>query len=289
MSKYSINEAEYKAKVDELYNGEIEVVGHYKSLSQPILVKDKYGVLSLPLANQVLNNRPGIKAALNQTEYFMNQLREVHPEIAEQLTPASEYQRMKTKMLFQTRFGLVSAAPDALIHGHCPNVRSAVDRKDYMRNQLLYLYDNKYDFKILSTDRHIGRCILICPIHGEVEVDNDYIFEGCGCPKCNTNWEKSDTLYVVKLSNSEEIFYKLGITHLNQNGEPRRYRDYRKLGFKIEQLYLHTFDTYQECFDKELKLKQLIKPHLYQPKIWANNSSTECFGVELLEIIINNL
>ena len=41
MSKYSINEEEYKAKVDELYNGEIEVVGHYKSLTQPILVKDK--------------------------------------------------------------------------------------------------------------------------------------------------------------------------------------------------------------------------------------------------------
>ena len=90
-------------------------------------------------------------------------------------------------MLFQTKFGLVSVAPDALLHGHCPNVRSAVDRKDYMRNQLLYLYDNKYDFKILSTNRHVGKCILICPIHGEVEIDNDYVFEGCGCTKCNTN------------------------------------------------------------------------------------------------------
>lgn len=46
MSKYSINEAEYKVKVESLYNGEIEVVGRYISLSQPILVKDKYGVMS---------------------------------------------------------------------------------------------------------------------------------------------------------------------------------------------------------------------------------------------------
>ena len=43
MSKYSINEAEYKAKVESLYNGEIEVVSRFVSLTKPILVKDKYG------------------------------------------------------------------------------------------------------------------------------------------------------------------------------------------------------------------------------------------------------
>lgn len=168
-----LNEAEYKAKVESLYNGELEVVGHYKSLTQPILVKDKYGVMSIPSANHVLNNRPGIKAALNKTSYFMNQLKEVYPEIAEQITPASEYVKMKEKMLFTTMFGMVSISPDALIHGHCPNVRSAVNRKEYMRNQLLYLYDNKYDFEITSTKRHEGTCVLICPVHGKVEVDND--------------------------------------------------------------------------------------------------------------------
>ena len=187
MPRPGLNELEYKAKLNELYNGEIEVVGHYKSLSQPILLKDKYGVMQLPYANQALSYRPTIKAALNPTEYFMNQLREQQPEIAELVTPMSEYKTMKTKMLFQTKFGVISTYPDALIHGHKPTVRAAVDRKDYMRNQLLYLYDNKYDFEIQSTNRHDGKCILICPIHGRVEVDNDYIFEGCGCLKCNTD------------------------------------------------------------------------------------------------------
>ena len=289
MPRKGLNEAEFKAKVDSLYNGEIELAGRYVSLASPILVKDKYGIMSLPKASQVLNNRPTIKAALNPTEYFMNQLREVHPEIAKQIEPASEYKAMKQKMLFKTKFGLVSFAPDALIHGSVPSVRSAVDRKDYMRNQLLYLYDNKYDFKILSTNRHEGKCILICPEHGEVEIDNDYIFEGCGCLKCNTNWEKSDTLYVVKLTNSQESFYKLGITHLDNKGRPKRYKQYRKLGYEVEELYLHTFDSYQACFDKEFQLKQLIKPHLYQPKVWANDSSTECFDKDLLQIVIDSL
>lgn len=187
MGRPSLNEEQYKQKVKELYNGDFEVVGRYKSLTQPVLLKDKYGVISLKQANQIFNARPGIKSALNKTEYFMNQLREKYPENAKLLTPVSEYEAMKKKMLFNTKYGLVSCAPDTLMAGHKATVRCAVNRKDYMRKQLLELYGERYDFKILSTDRHEGKVKLICPIHGEVLIDNDYIFEGCGCIKCNTN------------------------------------------------------------------------------------------------------
>lgn len=63
--------------------------------------------------------------------------------------------------------GLVSVNPDNLIHGHIPTIRVAVNRKEYFKNQLLFLYDNKYDFEIDSIDRHKGRVTLICPIHGK--------------------------------------------------------------------------------------------------------------------------
>lgn len=283
------NEVEYKNEVESLYNGEIEVVGRYKSLSQPILVKDKYGVMSLPKASQVLVNRPGIKAALNQTEYFMNQLREAYPKIAEMVSPASEYKAMKKKMLFNTKYGLISINPDALIHGHEPTVRCAINRKDYMRNQLLEIYDNKYDFIIDSTDRHEGRIRLICPVHGEISIDSSHIFSGYGCPKCNESWKKSDHLYIIRMYSRFESFYKLGITCLNQKGEPRRFRDYKKLGYEIELLKLIKFNDYIVCHDKELKLKQLIKNNLYCPKNWPNKTSEECFTKDLLDIIIENL
>ena len=286
MKKYS--EVEFKNEVNRIYNGEIEVVGRYKSISQPILVKDRYGVMSLPKASQILLNKPGIKAALNPTEYFMNQLKEVYPEIAEEVRPASEYKTMKQKMLFDTKFGLVSINPDALIHGHKPNVRSAINRKEYMRNQLLYLYDNKYDFIIDSTDRHSGRIRLICPIHGEVSVDSCHIFSGCGCPKCNESMKKSDHLYVIRLFSNSETFYKLGITYLN-NDTPRRFKDYKKLGYQIEVLKLIKFDTYELCHEKEVKLKRLIRKNLYYPKNWPNSTSEECFTKDLLEIIIENI
>lgn len=287
MSKKGLNEVEYKQKVNDLYNGEIEVVGRYKNLSSPVLLKDKYGVVKIQ-ANFALISRPTIKSALNKTEYFMNQLKDKYPDIAKNLKPVSEYEAAKKNMLFETPYGIVSTTPDSLLSGHIPTVRRAVDRKQYMKNQLLLLYDNKYDFIIHSTDRHNGKCSLICPIHGEVLIDNDYIFSGCGCTECNKNWEKSDTLYIVQLSNEIETFYKVGITYI-KDGKPRRYTDYKKLGYKVVELYQHTYTSFEECREKEFKLKQLIKPYLYQPKVWSNESSTECFKENILNIVIENL
>ena len=155
----------------------------------PILCEDKYGVMQIKTARQLIHFRPSIKAALNKTEYFMNQLRDVYPDIAEKLSPASEYVKAQEKMLFNTKYGLVSITPDNLLHGHEPNIRSAINRKDYFKNQLLFLYDNKYDFEIESTDRHKGRVTLICPIHGKQSIDSDSIFLGTGCSCCNKSWE----------------------------------------------------------------------------------------------------
>ena len=108
-----------------------------------------------------------------------------------------------------------------------PNIRSAVDRKNYFKNQLNLLYDNKYDFKITNTSRHGGKSILICPTHGEVIIDNDYIFQGKGCPKCN-NITPSTTFYFIKISFKNFSCYKIGISYRTQNGVLRRYTDYRK-------------------------------------------------------------
>lgn len=279
------NEEQFKQEVTNLYNGEIEVVSKYKGLSHPILCKDKYGVMSFKTAKQVIKYKPGIKAALNKTEYFMNQLKDLYPEIAEKLTPASEYKTAREKMLFNTKYGIVSVTPDNLIHGHMPTIRAAINRKEYFKNQLLFLYDNKYDFEIESTDRHKGRVTLICPIHGKQSIDSDTIFLGSGCPKCNHGWEKSDTFYLIRLYDDKESFYKLGISHYLENGDIRRFKEYRALNYKIEIIYTHVFEDFLECREFETKLKRIIKPNLYVPNRWNYNTSSETFIDELLPTI----
>ena len=44
------NEASYKEEVTKLYNGEIEIIGKYKGLNYPILVKSIYGLLQIKTA-----------------------------------------------------------------------------------------------------------------------------------------------------------------------------------------------------------------------------------------------
>lgn len=283
------NEENYKQKVKQLYNGELEVIGHFKGLSQPIIVKDRYGIIKLTQAKQLFNNRPGILLAVNRTEYFMNMLKDKEPKIYNQIHPLSEYTKMKDKMLFDTRYGIVSISPDALLAGHTPNIRNAVNRKDYFYKQLRYLYNNVYDFKIESTNRHNGKCILICPIHGEVKIDNDYIFSGCGCIKCNTNWTKSNVFYLIKLSNSTEKFYKLGITYKKTDGNLRRFDDYKKLNYNIDVLKIIEFNEFEACVNFEAELKKIIKNNLYVPQNWPNKTSTECFQEDLLTIILQNI
>ena len=283
-------EVEFKKEVESLYNGEIEVIGKYKGLTKSILIKDKYGLLEIRTARQLLVNRPSISKALNKNEYLMNQIKEVSTDIFDFLTPKSEYKTAKSKMLFETEYGLISVTPDSLLAGHKPNIRSAVNRKEYFKNQLLKLYDNNYDFIINSTDRHKGRCILICKEHGEVSIDNDHVFSGQGCPKCNTNhYEKSTLFYLIRLVSDDESFYKLGISHKDINGNVKRFRNYRSLGYEIEVIKTVEFDDFLKCKEFESKLKKIIRPLLYKPLKWDYDTSTECFSESTLPIILSEL
>lgn len=282
-------EEEFKKEVEILYNKDFEVVSRFKGLTQPILIKDKYGVIEIKKANQILKNRPGLKSALNKTEYFMNMLKEQCPDIYPLISPASEYIGMNNNMLFDTEYGIISITPGNLISKNIkPSIKSAINRKEYFKNQLKAIYGDRYDFIIENTNRHGGKSILICPEHGEVLIDNDYIFMGKGCPKCK-NWRASDCFYLIKLFNNEESFYKLGISHRNNKGEIRRYKDYRLLNYKIEVIKEIDFEDPLECRQFELKLKRIIKNDLYTPKNWDNETSTECFNTDLLDLILKQL
>lgn len=288
MNKNHYNEETFSKKILELYNSEVQIIGHYKGLNKPILSQDKFGVMQCK-ASSLLLSKPGIKAALNKSQYFMNMLKDTYPEMTKQLEPQSEYRTMKEKMLFKTKFGIVAISPDALLHGHTPNIRSAINRKDYFKNQLLFIYGNKYQFKITSTDRHSGKVGIICPKHGLQYVDSDSIFLGTGCPKCNRDLAKPNLFYLVKLYTENESFYKLGISHKLKNGEISRFKSYEALGYNIEILKLVHFKNAIDCQEFGLILKRLIKPNLYIPKNWNCATVTETFQKNILTKIIEQI
>lgn len=282
------NETEFKKLVTELYKGEIEVVGKFIGLSYPILIKDKYGIMLSQKANLILKYRPTINIALNKTEYVMNMLKEKHIEIYNKIKCVEEYKTMKSLTLFETDFGLVKTSFDSLLSGHMPGIQSAVNRKEYFKNQLKLIYGNKYDFKINNTSRHGGKSILICPVHGEVVVDNDYIFMGKGCPKCN-NITPSTTFYFIKIKFNNFQCYKIGISYRLSNNQLRRYIDYRKKGYTIEVIKEIDFENNLELKQFELKIKKIIKNNLVTPPNWDSNIATECFSTDLFELVLNQV
>lgn len=259
--KYS--EEEYKKAVADKYGSEIKIMSKYIGIKKPILIEDNYGVLRIEHAGYILKYKPGISLAVNKTDYAMNMLKEKHFHIYSKVKPIEEYKSMKSLLLFKTEFGIVKTSFDSLMSGHMPNIRSAIDRKSYFKQQLLLLYDNKYDFKISTTNRHGGKSILVCPIHGEVVIDNDYIFSGKGCPKCR-GVKPSTSFYLIKLSTTDFSCYKIGISY-RENGVMRRYRDYKKIGYNVEVLQELDFDDNLELKLFELKIKRLIKDYLVTP------------------------
>lgn len=283
--KYS--ELEFKNEVAEKYGSELKIVSKYISIHKPILVEDKYGVLEIPHAGYILKYKPGIAMALNKTKYVSNMLKEKHPEIYNELEVIGEYVSMKSSTIFKTKFGLVKTSFDALLSGHMPGIRSAVNRKEYFKNQLKMIYGDIYDFKIETTNRHGGKSILVCPKHGDVLIDNDYIFTGKGCPKCN-NLTPSNMFYLIKLYNKDFECYKIGITY-KVNGVPRRYNDYYKKGYCVDVIKEIDFDDNIKLKSFELKIKKLIKNDLITPPGWDSNCSTECFTKDLLDIILDNI
>ena len=70
---------------------------------------------------------------------------------------------------------------------------------------------------------------------------------------------KSDTLYIIRLFNHEESFYKLGISYKKENGEVRRYEDYRTLGYKIEEIKVITYKDFLQAREVETIILNIIE------------------------------
>jgi hypothetical protein len=101
--------------------------------------------------------------------------------------------------------------------------------------------------------------------------------------KASLNEEKT-SVYVVKLQNLEEEFYKIGIS----KSEKSRLSSYRNLGFNtylVEGL-TKIFPTRQQALDFEKECHFSLLDYSYTP-IVNFAGKTECFKIEAIEHIKN--
>ncbi len=69
---------ELMTKNDQYKNGEIEILGEYKSVTEKILVKDKYGLCNMWPTSLLNNKKSGIQSAVDKNRYYESLAREVH-------------------------------------------------------------------------------------------------------------------------------------------------------------------------------------------------------------------
>lgn len=169
-----------------------------------------------------------------------------------------------------------------------------------LKDKLNSIHNNKYEYyipnnvKLKQTDMFT----YTCKEHGIIKQKLLSHLQGHGCKDCGnlTNgWNKSTFikrcknneghLYLLKMYNENEEFYKIGITSQTIKS---RYKSLKQYNYKIISDFKLNADI---VFDTEIKLKQLInvKNINYKPLEKFYGSETECFTKEGLQDVLNIL
>lgn len=131
----------------------------------------------------------------------------------------------------------------------------------------------KWDFSAFKYTSSHKAVTVICPIHGEHTVVVNNLFNGRGCPKCQTsgfNPEKPAILYYLSVNNGQA--YKIGIT--NRSVKERFLPDDLK---KIRVVFELPFTSGASCYKVEQALLQMFISKKYAGPPLLSSGNTELF------------
>lgn len=189
--------------------------------------------------------------------------------------------------------------PGHHLKGHgcskCSSIIAGTNRilkQEEIIKRIQNVHGSLYDLSKVNYTGSKNKVILGCKEHGDFEIIPDDIFhQNGGCQKCvfrksftrtsfaeMCNGRKS-YVYLIKLTNEYESFYKIGITvRLHY-----RFIDFKHF-YKVE--LIDTIESYDGIFiyDKEVELHRRYKHLKYKPQS-VFGGYTECF--ELSDEILN--
>ena len=149
-------------------------------------------------------------------------------------------------------------------------------------------HGDRYDYSGSICKGMQNKINIKCKIHGDFYQNANSHVRGCGCPTCaddvkfgfnrsayidmcNKNKDGLSSLYVLRMSNNDEVFYKVGITSIGVKSRFRGLKDY-----SYEVIHLIVGDG-GYIWDLEKTLHRLLKEEKYKPKIFFEGH-TECFS-----------
>lgn len=269
--------------------GKFEIIGNYKGAKHKIKIKGEYGICNVKGSHLLDGFGPNVGTAENKGEYFMNRLRKENPKIYKKVRMKSPFIKMSDKMEWETEFGIVIISPTDLLRRKGLSILIAKDKDEYYLN-LAKRRRKKFretDYKEFKYEKIAEKGIFTCKVHSTryLQDKNNHLNNINGCPKCVErglfyNRENVDKIkdrygkvYVIRMYNRKESFYKVGITGRKDG---KRFDRLERVGYKIEVIY-EKEATIGEAFNIEQHILHTPTNIKYKPQK-TFGGETECFS-----------
>jgi hypothetical protein len=276
-------------KNEHYRNGNFEVVGEYVNWRERIIIKDKYGLISLTPDSLLKSQKGSITQAVNKEEYYHNILKEVNQNIARQIK-ILEYRSDRKGILIETKYGICLTKTSTLNKLEKVSIQTALNKSDFWVQRALDLREDseRIDYSKANYSCNKEQVTLYCKIHeySYTQRPSHHMANIQGCPHCATNTikyskenfdrhreffkDRKGVLYVLKLTGENECFYKVGIT-----GRDEKYRlstishSYNVVIEYIQEMYIEEAYNLEQFFLKDFENRKYI------PKI-KFKGYTEC-------------
>lgn len=307
-SKYKLKDCK-KEFYDKYPNSDLEILELLPNYYT--LIQNNYGICKISKSNLFKGKSPSIQSAINKTEYFINQAKEIHGDKYDY--SLVDYKDIYTKIkIICLEHGEFFQSPVGHLAGR--NCIKCGDLKRGHYNKLTtntfiekvnIIHNYKYDYQLVKYLKNNIKIKILCHAHGEFEQLPMCHMRGYGCPKCGnslkskyqsqnptgwtkTNWWKiakkskdyeSFKVYILECSNNNEFFYKIGRT-FRKVKKRFKIKSEMPYNYKIIQLFEFkelTKENSTECYNLETTLKNINKQNKYIPNIYFKGNQ-ECFN-----------
>lgn len=161
-------------------------------------------------------------------------------------------------------------------------------------DQFKRIHGDKYDYSKVNYTSAFNEVVIICKEHGDFNQTPKSHKKGSGCPECAVTightkasyleycnkYEGKTYLYLIKCTNENEEFYKVGISRL---GAKFRFDSKAKLPYDFEVL-AEVFGDASLIWDLEKSIHALMHKQKYKPKL-EFHGKTECFSKVPLKVL----
>lgn len=174
----------------------------------------------------------------------------------------------------------------------CGVISSATSRNkttDMFINDAKIIHGERYGYENTKYFKSKNKVTISCEIHGDFEQTAGDHLQGKGCPQCSflmMGWTKTNfsqrclknnnglgVLYLIKCYNSEESFYKLGIS---SSSVAYRYNGNLKMPYEYEVIKELKLNS-DLAYDMENQIIRMLASYRYEPNTYFNGR-TECFS-----------